>query len=221
MPKRKPDLAAIIEEVLDEKASHIVFSNDEVERGVEELRAAFAQVDEVAVARRRIAAAMESLPTERRQGWLAGAQSAMKVVLGEARKSSRLLLEAAQGLLPAEPDAWSFAPIVVEATRGEAAPTKLESVDAASGMTRTVLVDDAGDVSRVLATIRNFPAQSLPPVLLIVEEQEGRGVTNIMEVDPEVIGKSSAGDTLNLRYEAELPAGAYFAFFGNPRKAKT
>jgi hypothetical protein len=221
MPKRKPDLAALIEEVHDERASQVAFSAEQIEAGVAELRAAFSRVDQVATARRQIATAMESLPAERRQGWLAGVQSAIKVVLGKASKSSRLVLEAAQGLLPTQADAWSFAPIGAEATRGDVAPTRLESADAASGVTRTVLVDDGGDASRVLATIRNFPAQSSPPVLLIVEEQEGRGVTRVMEIDPEITGRSSTGETLNLRYEAELPAGAYFAFFGNPRKAQT
>jgi hypothetical protein len=220
MRKPKPDLAVLLEEVLDEKASRVAFSTEQIEAGVVGLRAAFARVDQVAAARRLIANAMESLPAERRQGWLAGAQSAMKVVLGEAKRSSRLLVEAAQGLLPAQSDSWSFAPIGVNATRGDAAPMRLESVDAAAGVTRTVLVDDADDASRVLATIRNFPVQSSPPVLLIVEEREGRGVTRIMEIDPEVTSKSNTGETLNLRYETELPAGSYFAFFGNPRKAK-
>jgi hypothetical protein len=218
---RPPNIASLIDAVLEERAEAISFSPEHIDAQAKRLRAGFARIRENALARRRIVDVIERLPASRRAGWLEGVQSAFKVVLGEARRTSRILVDAANGLLPAAPDAWTFAPAMVAATRsGEAAATKAESVDDVSAISRTVIVDDAGPERRVLATITNYPADSAPPVLLVVAEDGEQGMARVIEVDPEIepdLPDVAGKLRRRLRYEAVLPSGAYYVFFGNPR----
>ena len=217
-----PDLTALIDTVLEERAESVSFSTQEVDAAAERLRAGFMRIQETAAARSRVVAALETLPGARRAGWLSGVQSALKVVLGEARRTSQVLTEAASGLLPATPDAWSFAPAVAGATRSLAGEAmRADSVDPASGVTASVIVDDAGPERRVLARIENYPADRAPVVLLVVAADEQGAAASVREVDPEVgtDGADEAGRPRHqLRYEAVLPAGPYFVFFGNPRE---
>jgi hypothetical protein len=217
MVSRPPDLASLIDAVLEERAGAVSFSQGEIDLEAGRLRAGFARIQENVAVRQRVVAAIEGLPAGRRAGWLEGVQSAVKVVLGEARRTSRILVDAARGLLPPASNGWAFAPAAVATTRsGETVATRADSVDATSAISRRVIVDDAAAEPRVLATINNYPADAAPPMLLIVAEDGNRAV----EVDPEVETDRADGagtPRRRLRYEAVLPSGAYYLFFGNPR----
>jgi hypothetical protein len=217
MVSRPPDLASLIDAVLGERAGAVSFSQGEIDGEADKLRAGFARIRENVAARQRVVAAIEGLPASRRTGWLEGVQSAVKIVLGEARRTSRILVDAASDLLPPASNGWAFAPAAVATTRsGETVATRADSVDAVSAISRRVIVDDAAAEPRVLATINNYPADAAPPVLLIVAEDGNR----VVEVDPEIeTDRSDGAGTARrqLRYEAVLPSGAYYLFFGNPR----
>jgi hypothetical protein len=217
-----PNFTALINTVLEERAESVSFSTQEIDAAAERLRAGFMRIQGKAAARSRVVAALETLPAPRRAGWLFGVQSALKVVLGEARRTSQVLTDAASGLLPAAPDAWNFAPAIVEVTRSPAGDAmRADSVDPESGVTASVIVDDAGPERRVLARLENYPADRAPVVLLVIAADEQGAVASVREVDPEV-GADRADEVgrprRQLRYEAVLPAGSYFIFFGNPRE---
>ncbi|MBR1208892.1 MULTISPECIES: hypothetical protein [unclassified Bradyrhizobium] len=217
-----PDLTALINTVLQERAEAISFSNQEIDAAAERLRAGLTRIQEKAAARNRVVAALENLPNLRRAGWLSNVQSALQVVLGEARRTSQVLTEAASGLLPAAPDAWNFAPTIAGATRSLAGDAmRADSTDPVSGITASVIVDDAGPERRVLARLENYPADRAPVVMLVIAADDQRAVASVREIDPEV-GTDRADEAgrlrRQLRYEAVLPAGSYFIFFGNPRE---
>jgi hypothetical protein len=237
MASRPSDFAGLIETVLAERAQAVTFSAGEIEAQVTQLRARVDRLRAAMPARRQVAAALESLPAERRQGWLEGAQSAVKIVLGEAGRSSRILADAARELLPSAPGSWEF-PAPSAAAGGfrpefelMAAPpdegkqaAKVESLDETTSMSRSLAIEDEAAEPRLFATIRNFPADSPPPVLLIVEEAGEAGGALVIEIDPEIdpeiaaeAGGADGDPRRRLRYEALLPRGAYYAFFGNPR----
>lgn len=217
-----PDLTTLIDTVLEERAESVSFSTQEIDAAAERLRAGFMRIQEAATARGRVVAALETLPGSRRAGWFSGVQSALKIVLGEARRTSYILTEAAGELLPAASGTWSFAPAMAAATRSAAGEAmRADSVDPASGVTASVIVDDAGPERRLLARLENYPADRAPVVLLVIAADEQGAVASAREVDPEVgADHADAGGRLRhqLRYEAVLPAGPYFVFFGNPRE---
>lgn len=217
MVSRPSDLAPLIDTVLQERAEAVSFSDQEIAAQAARLRAGFAQIRDGIAARRRVIDAIESLPASRRAGWLEGVQSALKIVLSEARRTSRVLVDAASDLLPAASDKWVFAPATMATTRsGESVATRAESVDPASTVSRTVIVDDAAAEPRVLAIVSNYPAEATPPVLLVVAEDSDKGGSTAFEIDPEIGADRDTGRR-RLRYEATLPPGAYYLFFGNPR----
>jgi hypothetical protein len=223
--------AGLIETVLAERAQAVTFSAGEIEAQVTKLRARVDRLRAAMPARRQVAAALESLPAERRQGWLEGVQSAVKIVLGKAGRSSRILADAARDLLPSAPGSWEFPAAAAAAFELMAAPpdegkeaAKVESLDETTAMSRSLAIEDEAAAPRLFATIRNFPADSPPPVLLIVEEAGEAGGALVIEIDPEIdpeiaaeAGGADGHPRRRLRYEALLPRGAYYAFFGNPR----
>jgi hypothetical protein len=219
MVSKHPDLASLIDTVLEERAQAVSFSAQEIDAQAAKLRQGLTHIRESVAARRRVAEALERLPAKRRSGWLEGVQSAVKVVLGEVRRSSRVLADAANGLLPAASDGWAFAPVVAGVTRGEEADaTRVESADAASGIRGSVIVDDTGPERRVLARLEDYPADRAPPVLLIVGADQQSAA--VIEVDAEIGADrpDPAGRPRRpLRYEAVLPPGTYYVFFGNAR----
>lgn len=218
MVSRPSDIASLIDAVLEERAASVSFSQRQIDAEAAKLRAGFASIRENVAARQRVVEAMQNLPAGRRAGWLAGVQAAAKIVMGEARRTSRILADAANGLLPPASDGWMFAPAALATTRsGETAATRAESVDEASAVSRTVIVDDAAAEPRVLAIIDNHPADIAPPVLLIVAEGRDPNGDRVIEVDPEIEEDRAGGGRRRLRYEAALPSGAYYLFFGNPR----
>ena len=203
--------AALLREVLDERASRVTFSERDMTSRRERLHAGFARIDEAATRRTRVRSALGALPRARQAGWAAGAQAAVQIVLGQARRTSEVLVEAARDLLPVGPGAWAFAPNAL-VTRGEGGVTRADSEG--EGPARTILVDDSGPEPGVVATIRNHPVDAPPPVLLIIPEDPDVG--DAREIDPEIAPERS-GDGVRLRYEATLPPGRYDVFFGNPR----
>ncbi len=123
MTRARPDLAPLAENILRERGDRVSFTADEIEAQVAQLRAGFERIRIAAPERRRVAALLGRLPAERVAGWLDGVKGAVKVVVGEARRSSHILAEAARGLLPSEPDSWFFAPVAAGVTRGDVLTT--------------------------------------------------------------------------------------------------
>lgn len=216
MTRARPDLTPLAESILRERGDRVSFTADEIEAQVAQLRAGFERIRIAAPERRRVAALLGRLPAERVAGWLDGVKGAVKVVVGEARRSSHILAEAARGLLPSEPDSWFFAPVAAGVTRGDVVTTRVESQS--EGVTRSILVDDGGLERRVMATIRGFPAGEARPVLLIAASEATADL--VLEVDAEVISESDGLGAHTLRYEAFLPPGTYDIFFGNPRRTE-
>jgi hypothetical protein len=225
MVSRSSKFAEFIDAVLDERAQAVTFSADEIDAQAKRLRRNLEELRAADPARRSVLAALAALPAERRRGWLLGVQSAVKVVVGEARRGSRILVEAARDLLPTAPDAWAFA---AAGLHGAAKPAfelmsasvegpHVESVGQAGAVARSMAVDDSGSEPRILAGIDNFPADARPPVLLIVEDTPAADAARVIELDAEVTSRDAKG--LRLSYSAALPAGAYYVFFGNPRNA--
>ena len=229
-PKR---LSELIREVLDERAQAVTFSPEHIEAKTVQLRQRLRAVQESTAARRRITQAVAVLPPERRRGWLEGVQAALKVVLGEAARSSRVLADAAWDLLPVDPGGWRFASGAALGDRVYAQfrpedhsekPTtstpeddqaRAESIPRSGTASVTVIADDAGGARRVLATIRDYPADQPAPVLLIIEDTAEKDRPLTVEVDPQ--SQPMAGGRRCLSYEAALPPGAYLLFLGNPR----
>src|SRR5437588_3289961 len=118
MAPKPPDLSSLIDLVLQERAQAVAFTREEIDAEAQKLRVRFDRIRENIVSRKRIATALEQLPPTRRAGWLEGVQAAVKVVLGEVRRSSQILVEAANGLLPPTTEAWAFMPAATGATRG-------------------------------------------------------------------------------------------------------
>ena len=230
---RPSDFAALIDSVLEERAQAADFSADEIEAEVVKLRAGIAAARAAAPARRHVRAAIGSLPAHRRQGWLEGVQSAVKLVLGEGGRTSSILVEAARDLLPAAAGAWAFLPATPMARGGgrqaafelmaaipDESTAEAESIDEKAAISRVIIVEDAAPEPRLHATIRNFPSDEPPPVLLIVEEKNGAQDAQAAEIDPDITAVRLAEDgqlRRDLRYEAVLRRGAHYAFFGNPR----
>ena len=229
-PKR---LSELISEVLEERAQAVTFSPEHIEVKTAQLRQRLRAVQESTAARRRIARAVAVLPPERRRGWLEGVQAALKVVLGEAARSSRVLADAARDLLPVDPGGWSFAsgaalggqvsaqfrPEDGSETAPPFAPeddrARAESIPRAGASPVTVIAEDTGGAPRVLTTIRDFPADRPAPVLLIIEDAADNDRPLTVEVDPQ--SAPMPGGLRCLTYEAALPPGTYLVFLGNPR----
>ncbi len=226
MVPRGKTLGDLVHEVLDERAAAVTFTTAETDAAARRLRERFAAMRAVAAARRHVAAAVATLPPHRRAGWLSGAQAALGIVLGEARRGSRIIAEAARDLLPRAPDAWMFEPGALAATRGGAVDARRADSDLASGMPPlSITLDDSGDLRRVIATIREFPADRPPPVLLIIadtSEDDHGAMPDATEVAAEILperGTDIDAARQRLRYEAVLPPGRYSIFLGNPRMA--
>ena len=109
MASQPKPLSELIREMLDERAQAVTFSPEHIEAKTAQLRQRLSAVQESTAARRQIAQAVATLPPERRPGWLEGVQAALKVVLGEAARSSRVLIDTARDLLPVDPAGWRFA----------------------------------------------------------------------------------------------------------------
>jgi hypothetical protein len=224
MPGQRKTIGQLMDVVLQERAAGVDYTEAETDAAVQRLRARFAEVRAASPLRHHVTAAIASLPAERRDGWLRGTQAALRVVLSEARRGSRILGEAARDILPLRADAWEFAAADGAATRGETGSEtgtetgdrrRADSVPAENMPALQVVVDDAGAERRLIATIRDFPSERTPPVLLIVPDGSGTDTSVPIEVDAEVI---AATPGRRLRYEATLPAGGYSIFFGNARE---
>ena len=198
-------LDQLLREVLDERAAEVAFTPAQTEAAVSRLRTRL----DLARAQARVAAAIATLPAGRQAGWRDGAQAALRIVLGEARRSSRILGEAARGLMPQSSDAWSFGGLAA-ARGGEQDERRIDS-EAGGLAPLSVTLDDSGAARRIIAVVRDAPADRPAPVLLIVPDTGG-GAT-------EVAAESTAepgGSGRRLRYEATLPPGGYSVFLGNP-----
>jgi hypothetical protein len=225
MPLNRAQLGALLDEAVEERAPSVSFTPEEIDAKAAALRARFARITEAAEARRRLARALEAgLAPERRAGWASsGALAALRVVLSRARRSSRILTEAAREFLPRAPGAWDFVGAEAAAARG--ATTEASRADAGTdpgGPAVTVIADDTGAERRILATVRRFPAGRPAPVLLVVEGPAGGAAPRVLEVDAEELPEpdpAAAAGLRRLRYEVTLPPGEYDVFLGNPRPA--
>jgi hypothetical protein len=196
--KRPADL---IEEVLDERAQAINLTASDIEAGVAQLRQLFAGVREHAAMERRSGQSEMgqegSAPGQRRLRYEAvlrpGAYRlrlgdlALRVILGEARRTSRIVIDAARELLSPDPGAWTIVPDAALATRGDAEDlSRVEIAQQATSAAGTVIADDMGDEPRVLVVIRGFPADQPLPVMELGKEVPEMESARVIQVEPEI-----------------------------------
>jgi hypothetical protein len=205
-----PTLRQIMQDALQPGSAELNFSEDHIAARAASLRMGFDAIDAEFADRERLAQALTTLPEARRLGWLAGVRAAVSVTLSEARRGSRLARDAMLDWLPEVENSWNLQPALAGAVRG--APVSQLTATGAAGALQ-VVADDAGGVRRILVTISDFPADELPPVLLIISGLGGTPESR--EVDAEPATPSGAG--VILRYQVPLPAGNYQIFLGNPR----
>jgi hypothetical protein len=219
MTTQQHTIADLFREVLDERKALVTYTNAETEAAVVRLRERFDRVRAAAALRREVEIAVRTLPEARSAGWLSGAQAALRVVMSEVRRSSTILTDIARDILPLTQDAWSFGAGMLATTRGEGTGVRRAESEPANGEPQlSVVLDDFGSERRVIATIRDFPHDRLPPVMLVVPDADTNGQAT--EVDAEIIAETGSGIEAvprRLRYEATLQAGAYSIFFGNAR----
>jgi hypothetical protein len=196
-PKTPRDL---VEEVLDERARSLSLSPSEIEAGVVQLRqlfrdvrgrvAAEGQADRLQVPapfdmgqkRLRYEAVLRPGTYRLRLGDLT-----FRVILGEARRTSRVVIDAARELPTSRPGAWSIAPAAALATRGGAQdPSRVEIVQQAGPASGTVIADDMGEEPRVLVLVRGFPSDQPAPIVELGEEAPGTESGRVIVVHPEI-----------------------------------
>src|SRR5690348_7768268 len=196
-PKRPRDL---VEEVLDERVQSLSLSPSEIEAGVVQLRQLFREVRERVAAegeadqlqvlaasdmgqkRLRYEAILRPGTYRLRLGDLT-----FRVILGEARRTSRVVIDAADELPTSRPSAWGIAPAAALATRsGAQDPSRVEIVQQAGPTSGTVIADDTGEEPRVLVLIRGFPSDQHAPIVELAEEAPGAESGRVIEVHPEI-----------------------------------
>jgi hypothetical protein len=196
-PKRPRDL---VEEVLEERTQSLSLSPSEIEAGVVQLRqlfrdvrgrvAAEGQADQLQVPARsemgqrrlRYEAVLRPGTYRLRLGDLT-----FRVILGEARRTSRVVIDAARELPTSRPGAWGIAPAAALATRsGAQDPSRVEIVQQAGPVSGTVIADDTGEEPRVLVLVRGFPSDQPAPIVELGEEAPGTESGRVILVHPEI-----------------------------------
>lgn len=214
MPDRLKRPGDLIQEVLDERAQSVSLLPDEIEAGVVQLRRLFREARECAAAQRQADEPRVTTPSETGQGSPHGGQRRLRyeavlrpgayrlrlgdltfrVILGEARRTSRILIDAARDLLTPDPGAWGIAPGAALATRsGVEDRSRIEIVQQSGSASGTVIADDTGEEPRVLVVIRGFPADQPVPTLELGEEMQETESAHIIQVDPEISPERSLG----------------------------
>jgi hypothetical protein len=175
-------------------------SPSEIESGVVQLRQVFREV------RERIAteeqadqrqAVVQSQMGQRRLRYeavlrpgtyrLRLGDSTFRVILGEARRTSRILIDAARDLLTPGPGAWAIIPDAALATRsGSEDQSRIEIAQQAGPASGIVIADDTGEEPRVLVVVRGFPADQPAPIMELGEEGPGTESGRVIVVGPEV-----------------------------------
>ncbi len=206
MPDRPKRVKDLIQEVLDERAQSISLSADEIEEGVARLNQLFREIEERAATQRQADQLRVTTPPETGQGAPEAAQRrlryeamlrpgayrlrlgdlAFRVILGEAPRTSRILIDAARELLTLDLGTWGIVPDVALQTRSRAEDqSRVEIAQRAGPASGTVIADDTGEEPRVLVVIRGFPADQPVPILELGEETETEGA-RVIHVDPEI-----------------------------------
>ena len=201
LSERQKRPSELIEEVLDERAQSISLSPDEIEAGVVRLHRQFLQVREQIATRRESDQAQQPMQPEtgrRRLRYeailrpgtyrLSIGDLKFKVVLGEMRRTSRIVIDAARDLLSPGGGEWGIGPAAGLATRDgiEDHPFRVEIAQKAGPASGTVIADDTGDQSRVLVVIRGFPADTPVPVIELGEESLETESVQVTQVNPEI-----------------------------------
>jgi hypothetical protein len=196
-PRRSRDL---IEEVLDERAQSVNLSPSEIEAGVVQLRQLFEEV------RERVATEGQAdqlqVPAQSEMGQrrlryeavlrpgtyrLLLGDLTFRVIIGETRRTSRVMIDAARELLTPSPGAWGIAPAAALATRSDAQDlSRVEIVQQAGPASGTVIADDTGEEPRVLVTVRGFPTDQPAPIMELSEEALGTESGRVIMVHPEI-----------------------------------
>jgi hypothetical protein len=172
-PKKLRDL---VQEVFDERAQAASLSPEEIEAGVVELRRLFREIRERATTHRLVYEVVLRPGSYR----LRFGNLKFRVILGKARRTSRIVVDATRDLLTADPGAW-----MALVTRGAENPSQIGITQgSASG---TVTADDAGEEPRVLVEIHDFPAEQSVPVMELSEETAEPGSGDLIRVDPEIL----------------------------------
>jgi hypothetical protein len=199
MSERRKTPRDLIEEVLDDRAQLTSLSASEIESDVVQLRQLFREVRErvstEGEADERQAAAHSDMG-ERRLRYEAvlrpGAYRlrlgglTFRVMLGEARRTSRILIDAARDLLTPDPAAWGISPTAALATRGAEDQARVEIVQQRGSASGTVIADDTGEEPRVLVVIRGYPADQTAPIMELGEEASEAEGGRVIGVDPEI-----------------------------------
>ena len=192
MPDRQKTLSDLVQEGFDERAQAASLSPEEIEAGVVELRRLFREIRERATTHRLVYEVVLRPGSYR----LRFGNLKFRVILGKARRTSRIVVDATRDLLTADPGAW--VPLV---TRG--APPQVWGRPARDrrqnrrknpsqiGITQgsasgTVIADDTGEEPRILVEIHDFPAEQSVPVMEVCEETAEQGSGELMRVDPEI-----------------------------------
>lgn len=201
-PRRVRDL---IQEVLDEQAEAITASAETIEAEVVQLRRLFQDIQERATAARAAAQRQAASPSTAGEGAEPDRQRRLRyeavlrpgtyrlrlgeltfrVILGRARQTSRIVLDAARDLLIPDAGGWGMTvPGVELQTRsGVREPSQIDIAQQGGSAVGTVIADDAGEEPRVLVLIRGFPAGQPAPVLELAEVETEGG--EIIRVEPE------------------------------------
>jgi hypothetical protein len=207
MPNKSRKLSDLIQEVLDERAQAVNLSPDQIEAGVMQLRQRFREVRERAAAQRQANLSRVTTPSETVQGSPEGGQRrlryeavlrpgayrlrlgnlTLRVILGEARRTSRILIDAARDLLTPDPGAWGIVLDPAPATRGGADDaSRVEIAQQAGLASGTVIADDTGEERRVLVVIRGFPADQPVPIIELGEETPEAESVRVVQIVPEI-----------------------------------
>jgi hypothetical protein len=177
-PKKLSDL---IQEVFDEQAQSAILSPEEIEADVVQLRQMFREIREQATTQLLVYEKVLRPGAYRLQlGNLT-----FRVTLGAARRTSRIVVDAARDLLTGDPHSWGVLPALV--TRGAEDLSHVEIGQQSGSASGSVIADDLGEEPRVLVEIRGFPAGQPVPIMEIGEETPGLERAQVQRVDPEIL----------------------------------
>lgn len=215
--KTRSKIVGLLDEIIKERIERLDLSDERTEVELIRLRHRFAQVhaEGARVAAAQVRRAIGQLPAERRAGWLEGVLAGVRIVLSEAGKSSKILLDPTRDVLPQNAGGWDYGYRTAELNRSDGEPDTSIAVSLApDGASPSLIrVDDDEGYRRVEAEIRDFPADQAPPVLLVTGIDENE--VFVREVDAQIF--SAKGNLRDLLYETYLPVGSYRVFLGNPR----
>jgi hypothetical protein len=181
MADRTKTLSDLIQEVFDEQAQSVSLSPEEIESDVVELRRMFREIREQPATHHLVYEKVLRPGTY----WLRLGNLTFRVILGDARRTSRIVVDAARDSVTAEPGSWGVLP--ASATRAAEGLPHVEIMQESGSASGSVIADDLGEEPRVLVEIRGFPADQPAPTMELGEEAPERESTLVISVGPEIL----------------------------------